>query len=517
MTIDTETLSTDTLTLEQKVGRLILCRIPGYVLEEPHSAALAAGTIGGAVLFKENASNLEQLAHLCAQIVETSKHPPVLTVDQEGGAVQRFDHVITPLPSAMSLGSHDDVEAAKKAASINASQLALLGFNCLLAPVLDVASNPKNPIIGSRAFGSTPEAAIKYGIETARAILNEGVVPVGKHFPGHGSTKEDSHAELAVYEGTAEELENIELKPFKECLDVLPAILTAHIWVKALDKEWRPASLSPMITGELLRRQMGFNKLIMTDDMLMKAITSRYGTGEAAVLAVEAGNDLLLVCGTFEESMEAHKAVVAAVKSGRISQQRLSDSVARIDALFSKRASHADPASSPERFAQLKKSVELNNATVDQLYRVSNVRGSLQLTNDSWSFLLPQHSRYPMNLVGEIEQLKKAGQLHSLKQLQIQECRYKPDLASDDIDRLIDKHYSGGNVLVVTFRAPIMTGQLELARRLMKRKANGSKAILVAGDTAGELPLLSEWTNAASTLDPSNLAFKSLAKELCGL
>lgn len=517
MTTDTETLVTDTLTLEQKVGRLILCRIPGYVLEEPHRTALAAGTIGGAVLFKENASTLEQLARLCAQIVETSKHPPVLTVDQEGGAVQRFDHVITELPSAMSLGAHNSVESARKAASINASQLALMGFNCLLAPVLDVASNPKNPIIGSRAFGTTPESAIKYGIETARAIMNEGLIPVGKHFPGHGSTKEDSHAELAVYEGTAEELENIELKPFKECMDVLPAILTAHIWVKVLDKDWRPASLSPLITSDLLRKKMGFDKLIMTDDMLMKAITSRYGTGEAAVLAVEAGNDLLLVCGTFEESMEAHRAVVAAVKSGRISQQRLLDSVSRIDKLFSKRALHADPETSASRFAQLKESVEKNNAIVDKLCRVSNVRGEVRLTNDRWLFLIPQHSRYPMNLVGEINELQKSGQLKSLPQLQIEEHRYKPDLKSDEVDSLISNHYSGENVLLVTFRAPIFSNQLDLAKRLIEHKSNHAKAVLVAGDTAGELPLLPEWTNAASTLDPSNLAFRCLAKELCGV
>ncbi len=510
-------MKTEEMTIEQRVGRLILCRIPGYVLEEPHRSALAAGTMGGAVLFKENASSVEQLARLCAQIVETSKHAPVLTVDQEGGAVQRFDHVLTPLPSAMSLGARNDLAVAKRAAAINASQLALMGFNCLLTPVLDVASNPKNPIIGSRAFGSTPEVVIKYGIETAQAILEEGLIPVGKHFPGHGSTKEDSHAELAVYEGTVEELESIELKPFKECMDVLPAILTAHIWVKALDKEWRPASLSPAITGDLLRGKLGFNKLIMTDDMLMKAITSRYGNGEAAVLAVEAGNDLLLVCGTYKESMEAHSSLVEAVRSGRISQQRLNESVSRIDSLFGKRALHADPQTSSARFAQLKASIERNNADALSLFAISNVRGDVRLEADGsgdWLFLIPKHSRYPMNLVAEIDSLRGGRVRGSLPK--IEECRYTPDLRADELEQLVKRHSSNRqlNVLLVTFRAAIFTNQLQLAKRVRAGMSADSKAILIAGDTPGELSLLPQWENAASTLDPSDLAFKGLANYL---
>src|SRR5690606_1274238 len=160
-----------------------------------------------------------------------------------------------------------------KVTRLSAKQLGMLGFNCLLSPVLDVLTNPENPVVCTRAFSNEPYLVSRFGRIVAEAISAEGLVPVGKHFPGHGATGEDSHLSLAVNKLPAETVWKIDLTPFKACLDVLPAVLTAHVWVPCIDEEPVPASLSSRITGAVLRDYLEFDGLIMTDDMNMKGLT----------------------------------------------------------------------------------------------------------------------------------------------------------------------------------------------------------------------------------------------------
>ncbi|MBX9668782.1 MAG: hypothetical protein K2X93_14240, partial [Candidatus Obscuribacterales bacterium] len=186
------------LELERKVGRLLLGRIPSTSLDAQYREALENGAIGGVTIFRENSESLEQLSMLVGEIVESSYHIPIISVDQEGGAVQRLDKAITPLPSPMALAACGDEDLLEKITCLSARQLKMLGVNCLLAPVLDVASNYVNPTVASRAFGSSPDLVGRFGQIVAESIAAEGIVPVGKHFPGHGSATEDSHFSLAI-------------------------------------------------------------------------------------------------------------------------------------------------------------------------------------------------------------------------------------------------------------------------------------------------------------------------------
>lgn len=214
-----------------------------------------------------------------------------------------------------------------------AAECAAFGFNVDFAPVLDVWSNPNNTVIGKRSFHSDPQEVTAAGTDCARSMMESGVIPTGKHFPGHGDTDTDSHVGLPVVGKTLEELWDMELLPFRQSIgEGLPAMMVGHILMKELDNAL-PASLSPTVVDGLLRQELDFDGVVFTDDLTMGAITNTWGVGEAAVLAVEAGCDVALVCHGLEEVKEAQAALLAAVESGRISMSRLDDSVRRILAL----------------------------------------------------------------------------------------------------------------------------------------------------------------------------------------
>jgi beta-N-acetylhexosaminidase len=242
------------MNIKQAIGCLLSARLSGYTLDKKTEKALREGLIGGVVLFKENARDIKQLAHLIANIKAPSFHEAIISVDQEGGAVQRFDHIITPLPSAMALAAGNDLTLLGEVAEISAKQLKLLGFNCLLAPVLDVLQNPVNSVIATRAYGNSPEHVIKCAGQYLRALKDTGMVAVGKHFPGHGSTMQDSHFELAVNDSPIEEIWSTDLSPFKSCLADLPALLIGHVWLPGVDPQPLPATLSSHVIGRLKKR-----------------------------------------------------------------------------------------------------------------------------------------------------------------------------------------------------------------------------------------------------------------------
>ena len=202
-----------------------------------------------------------------------------------------------------------------------------------LAPVLDVNSNPANPIIGDRAFGSTPAVVSEMGEATVAGLQDNRVVACGKHFPGHGDTAADSHKELPVVAASRERLREVEWPAFQHAIQHgLASMMTAHVRYDALDKE-QPATLSPAIIQSLLREQFLYDGVVLTDDLEMHAIIDHYGIGDAAVRAFQAGCDILLICKDYEREVEAFHAMEAAVKDGRISSARLQLSLARIEKL----------------------------------------------------------------------------------------------------------------------------------------------------------------------------------------
>jgi beta-N-acetylhexosaminidase len=219
---------------------------------------------------------------------------------------------------------------AYAAAATIARELRAVGVNMNMAPVLDVNSNPDNPVIGDRAFGTTPDVVCELGSATAAGLQDNKVVACGKHFPGHGDTNADSHKELPVVEASRERLEAVELLPFRRVVEKgIASMMTAHVLYRALDHEL-PATLSPTIINDFLRQELRYDGVVLTDDLEMHAIIDHYGIEDAAVRAVLAGCDVLLICKDRDREVAAFGAVEQAVASGTISVDRLDLSVARI-------------------------------------------------------------------------------------------------------------------------------------------------------------------------------------------
>jgi beta-N-acetylhexosaminidase len=311
----------------------------GKSLPASLSRWLAGGQVGGVVLFSRNIESPAQVLDLCRGIRSAAGRGnpfPLIAVDQEGGRVARFkDSPFTRFPPARacSLFCCRNEGVAEAVGAATAAELRAVGIDVNFAPVLDVDSNPRNPVIGDRAFSGDPRAAAALGIAFAKGSLSRGILPVGKHFPGHGDTSADSHEELPVVRADRQTLLRRELLPFRRAARAgIPALMTAHVMYPALDRAV-PATLSRKILHDLLRERLRFRGAVISDALEMKAIADRYGIGEAAVLAVTAGCDVVLVCrgeSTQEEAIDRlareatdrpafrRAAAAAAVRSGRL-------------------------------------------------------------------------------------------------------------------------------------------------------------------------------------------------------
>lgn len=324
------------LSLSQKAAQMVMIDIPDQDLSEKSREHLAAYPWNGVILFAKNVSDRKQVVNLVEQIHHALEIPPLLSVDQEGGLVDRFRFPeMTLSPGAMALGAADDEEATFEAHRIMGVELASLGIHLDFAPCLDVNVNPHNPIIGVRSFSEDPARVAAHGAAAIRGLQAGGVAANGKHFPGHGDTSQDSHIALPTVPHDLARLEAVELKPFAAAVKAgVETIMTAHVTFPAIDpRPGTPATLSAPALTELLREKMGFEGVIVTDSMAMQAIADRWGTAEAAVLSVEAGADLILACGSFENQLITVRAIVEAVEQGRLSEERLDASVTRILAL----------------------------------------------------------------------------------------------------------------------------------------------------------------------------------------
>jgi len=303
---------------------VLVSGFPGAELPLELRRAAGRGELGGFVLFARNLGDMQQTAELNASLRAACPEgaPPWIALDQEGGRVQRLGPPVLQLPPMGRLGALDDADLSERIARTLGQQLAALGFNMNFAPVLDVDTNPDNPVIGDRSFGSEPERVIRHGRAFARGLAAAGVAACGKHFPGHGDTLLDSHLALPRLHHDMQRLRRVELAPFAALAGELGAIMTAHVIFDALDPE-RPATLSATVIDGLLRQELGFTGLVFSDDLEMKAIADHKGVPEAACEAVAAGCDALLICSQPGLVLEAHAALCARAAGDRAFAQRL--------------------------------------------------------------------------------------------------------------------------------------------------------------------------------------------------
>jgi beta-N-acetylhexosaminidase len=317
--------------LRRQVGQLLIAGFRGEQIPVEIRSLAREFSLGGVILFGRNIVEPRQVAELCREASQlTADVPAWVSVDQEGGRVARLKAPFTQWPPMATLGRSGDVQLAERFARALAAELKAVGITLDFAPVLDVHTNPKNPVIGDRALAERADDVARLGSAIIRAMQTEGLAACGKHFPGHGDTSTDSHLELPLVEHPPERLREVEFVPFRAAIEAgVATIMTAHVLVPALDEQ-RPATLSKRIVTGLLREELRYNGVIVSDDLEMKALANDYKVPESAVLAIEAGCDALLICsGDVDVQVEALEAIVHAVETERIRLTRVEDALRR--------------------------------------------------------------------------------------------------------------------------------------------------------------------------------------------
>lgn len=317
-----------------QLGQLFMVGIPQSTLDNETRTLLQELQPSGIILFRRNYTGPAALAVLCAELHSLFlTHPPLIAIDHEGGRVHRLSPPFTHFPAAIHLGHTGSVGLAYRVGLAMGHELRRVGIDIDFAPVLDVLTNPANTVIGDRAFSSDPYQVALFGRAVARGLRESGIIPCGKHFPGHGGTLMDSHEDLPHDKRSQEELNRIDLYPFQQAMiEGIEMLMTAHVLYPVLDPEL-PATVSPKIITGLLRQQMHYEGVAVTDDLEMGAVVRHATVEQAAVNALNAGADLLLVCHKIELAIAARDACLRAIENGELSLQRVEEAGRRIGAL----------------------------------------------------------------------------------------------------------------------------------------------------------------------------------------
>lgn len=365
-TEDAVTELLNSMTVKEKIGQLVLVGIEGTIMDDTSRRLLKDYHVGGIILFKDNIESAQQSVDLLNELKKANAANPVplwLSIDEEGGRVTRFPDEYVKLPSSGKIGRSDDLTLTKQVGGLIAQKVSGVGINMVFAPVLDIDSNPNNPVIGDRSFGTTAETVSVQGIASMKGIQENGVVPVVKHFPGHGDTSVDSHLGLPVVDHDLKRLHELELVPFQQAIDEgADVVMVAHLLMKSIDPD-TPSSYSKPVINDLLREEMGFKGVVITDDMTMGAISGSTDVGEASVKSVVAGSNMILIGHEYALEEAVIQALTEAVDSGVIPEEMLNDRVRATLALKHKYQLSDEPVKAPD----VKSLNQETKAVLDQL------------------------------------------------------------------------------------------------------------------------------------------------------
>ena len=317
--------------LRREIGQLLIGSLPGQTITPEMKSLAREFELGGVILFGRNIEAPEQVAELAYDTQQLVPSVPLwVSVDQEGGRVARLKAPFTEWPPMAVLGRRGDEGLARRFAAALAAELRAVGITLDYAPVLDIHTNPKNPVIGDRALAEQARTVADLGAAIVRVLQEHGVAACGKHFPGHGDTSTDSHHELPLIEHPPEVLREREFLPFRAAIGAgVATIMTAHVFIPALDDQ-RPATLSKRIVTGLLREELGFEGVIISDDLEMKALAGDRAVSDSAIEAIEAGCDAVLICsGDTNAQAAAVEALVREVEKDRAFEKRVGDALLR--------------------------------------------------------------------------------------------------------------------------------------------------------------------------------------------
>ncbi|HEV7299131.1 MAG TPA: beta-N-acetylhexosaminidase [Tepidisphaeraceae bacterium] len=315
------------------IARMFVVGFDGHHITDDVRRLIDRG-IGGVILFTRNVESPVRLNALCAELKGLANGRPLfIAIDQEGGRVARLRDGFTPIPSMRQLGATGDATLARRAGEVLGRELRAVNIDVNFAPVLDVDTNPANPVIGSRSFGATAALVSEMGTALIAGLQSAGVAASAKHFPGHGDTSQDSHLDLPRLPHDLERLEAVELAPFAAAVRAgVASIMSAHVLFEAIDPEY-PATMSAPVLQGILRDRFGYDGVVFSDCLQMNAIAEHYGVEQAVIRGMNAGVDSFLICHHANVQIEGIEALVKAVKDGRVSQARIAQANRRIDAM----------------------------------------------------------------------------------------------------------------------------------------------------------------------------------------
>src|SRR3972149_11401620 len=310
-------------TLKEKIGQMIMVGLKGEELTKEEEQLLRNYPSGGFFLFAHTLKEPKQILSLCRSLWEIEKEPPpFIAIDQEGGRVHRLPAPFTHFPAAAALGRTGNTDLAYRFGLATARELAAVGINLNFDPGVDVHSNPDNPVIGDRSLSSNPRQVATLGWSVIEGLRDGGIIPCGKHFPGHGDTTKDSHLELPVVEKDLTALRALELPPFdRACGNQIESLMTAHVLYPSLDHDY-PATLSQAIIGRFLREEIGYQGVVFGDDLGMNGISKNFSLAEAGLRSVRAGVDVLMFCHERESAIKALELLWQAAEQKKQTKRR---------------------------------------------------------------------------------------------------------------------------------------------------------------------------------------------------
>lgn len=505
------------LTVEAKAAQLLMFGFPGTEVSPFLKDFILQNGLGGVIHFARNVKNPSQLAALNHELQSIARESPngiglLIAADQEGGTVVRLTEGVAVPPSAMALGAAGSKSITERICSLSGFDLAATGINMVFAPVLDVNSNPLNPVIGVRSFGENPARVAEHGSAAIRGFQRY-VAAVAKHFPGHGDTELDSHLALPAVQHGRQRLAEVELLPFRKAIAKnVSGIMTAHVVFPAIEPTpGLPATLSYRVLTGLLRDELGYEGLILTDCMEMAAISETFGTVEAAVMAVEAGADLILISQTEARQRGAFEAIVAAVKSGRIPEERLDQSLERILKVKHMLLSRAQP---PLDLVGSREHIEIVRKAINRSITVVQDQGSLPI-REGTRILVVEPIKTAANIaedrlvnVGTLAAALLGQGLTNLEQMTV-----TAQVSPEEHRAVLAKAQGFDMVVVVTSDAHRQKGQAGLVRALIDA---GRRVIAVGARTPYELAAFPDVPTYVAAYGSRPMVWDETAKVLVG-
>lgn len=475
--------------------------------------------IGGIIYFRRNIGTVEQVYDCSAALQRAAAEPLLIAIDQEGGMVARIEEGITLMPGNMALGATRNPEGVRQAAVIAGAELRHLGINMNFAPCVDVNNNPANPVIGVRSYGESPLLVSELGSAAAAGYQEAGVAATIKHFPGHGDTDTDSHLALPAISHNRERLAAIELLPFQQIIEAgVDAVMTAHVVFKAYEDEAIPATLSENILTGLLRGELNFDGVIVTDCLEMNAISQTVGVGPGAVQAVKAGADLILVSHTFNWQVEAIEAVIQAVMRGEISEERIDASVQRLARLKAKRGiTKAEPKAFAEIQPLLASEESLKTARLlsEQSITLLCDDGQLPLVKHEGIYVIWPEVRINHEVIEALQEEMTLG--NALKPYfgnDVSERIIDVDPSAEEIALVLEETRTFTQIVAATYNADFSPGQRQILQELTAR--TGCRLIVVAVRNPYDLTAVPGIRTYIASYENKPLAMQSVAKVLAG-